>query len=160
MVTYVDIQGCFRTICTGTGKMIQLVKTFTSKPDNLTSILGTHMVDEEKTDSLRLSFDLHTQVPWHTSYTEVDKRNKKFLRTMFTGKLLPEQGLHFENGATNVEVLLGESSSLGCMTLHCLQDTSCIHGCVCVCVHVFHLLCISYSRGNVTVLIGNLRGNG
>lgn len=48
MVIYVDIQGCSRTICTGTGKRAQLVKTLASEPDNLASILGTHTVDERK----------------------------------------------------------------------------------------------------------------
>lgn len=45
--------------------MAQLVKALTSKPDNLASIPGSHTVDEEKTDSLRLSFDLHSSVVAH-----------------------------------------------------------------------------------------------
>lgn len=65
MVTYVDLQGCSRTICTGTGKMAQLVKALASKPDNLASTPGSHTVDEEKTDSLRLSFDLHSSAVAH-----------------------------------------------------------------------------------------------
>lgn len=47
--------------------MAQWVKTHTSKPDGLSLLSRTHIVEElkERTDSSKLSSDLHIHEPWH-----------------------------------------------------------------------------------------------
>lgn len=66
MITYTDIQECSRTIFIGTAKMAQQRKALASKPDSLGSILGAHTMEEEKTDSLKLPFDLYTCAVAHS----------------------------------------------------------------------------------------------
>lgn len=52
--------------------MAPQVKALASKPDNVGSILGTLgpicMIEEEKTDSCKLSFDLHKCAVVHSLY--------------------------------------------------------------------------------------------
>lgn len=59
-----------KPICTGTGNKAPQVKVLASNPDNMGSILGTRMAEEEKTDSCRLSFDLH-KCAVYIPYTEI-----------------------------------------------------------------------------------------
>lgn len=65
------------------------VKALASKPDNVGSVLGTHMVEEEKNDPRQLSFDLHKRAVAHPLRRN-DKWNQQFSRTVVTEKQFPE----------------------------------------------------------------------
>lgn len=47
-------------VSTGASKMAQRVKELAMKTDDLSSIIGAHVVEGEKTESLKVSSDLHT----------------------------------------------------------------------------------------------------
>lgn len=51
------------------GKVVQWVRLFAIKPDNMNSIPGTHML--EKTDSCSLCSDIHTCTVAHTKQINV-----------------------------------------------------------------------------------------